>query len=60
MRWLTQVFAIGARLAFYVAVLAWVIIGQIKVPHIMYSDAGDKRPKAMGAGMPKETPPAAG
>lgn len=60
MRWLTQIFVVGAKLTFYVVVLAWVVIGQIKTTHFVHPDTGNKGPKASSAASTGETPTAAG
>ncbi len=60
MQWLAQMFGVGARLVFYVVILAWVVIGQIKVPHATHLDARDKSPKVSGADRRGETTPVSG
>jgi hypothetical protein len=46
MRWFANIIAVGARLAFYGFVVAWVIAGHIKPLHLSHSLAANKDPKA--------------
>ena len=60
MRWLTRFIGVAARMVFYVVILAWVVIGQIKITHVLPADAREEGPESASAGKPGESTPAAG
>ena len=49
MHWLTTIFVMSARLILYFVILSWVIVGQIKPPHLSSPTAAKKGRKTPGS-----------
>ena len=60
MRWLIRLIGVAARMVFYVVILAWVVIGQIKVSHVLFAGARNKSPETADAGSSGKSTPVAG
>lgn len=60
MHWLTQLIGVAARMVFYLIILAWVVIGQLKISHVLPADTRDKGPETADAGKPGKSTPIAG
>ena len=59
MRWPVRGFGVAVRMVFYVVILAWVVIGQIKLTHVLQSDTRDNDPDTANAGRPGKSTPVA-